>query len=117
MWNVFVDNVDNQIYSKIFPVAQKYVKELVDRIDKEGIDKIILFGSSLTDHCSQDSDLDIAIISDLDEDIIYSKIHKSGFTKSVDILVFEEIVDQGVNSVEHDIIKEGLVIWEQGTVY
>lgn len=113
MWKVYVDGVDPAVFSQIFPVAQQPVKELLSCIDTEGLDAIILFGSSVSDHCTQDSDVDVAVLSQLPEEEVAYKINLRGFGKEVDILIFTELIDNGINSVEHDILTEGVILWEK----
>lgn len=53
---------------KIFPLQQKYVAALVDGLKKNNhVNKIIIFGSSLTPVCHIDSDIDVYL--DLNEDV------------------------------------------------
>ena len=53
--------IDNQIFY-IANIKHKYINNIVDAAKKCGlIDKVIIFGSSLADRCTDSSDIDIAV--------------------------------------------------------
>ncbi|MCR5772224.1 MAG: nucleotidyltransferase domain-containing protein [Butyrivibrio sp.] len=53
--------IDNRIIYAA-DIKQKYIENIVDAASKcNQIDKVILFGSSLEDRCTEDSDVDIAV--------------------------------------------------------
>ena len=57
---------------KVFPVQQRKVRELIDRYSIiPQVQRIILFGSSVTTHCNVCSDVDLYV--DLSEDVRLSK--------------------------------------------
>ena len=53
--------LDNRIVN-VADIKQKYINNIVDSAKKcSFIDKIILFGSSIDERCTEDSDIDLAI--------------------------------------------------------
>ena len=54
-------NIDNRIIH-VADIKQKYISNIIDAAKKcTFIDRIILFGSSIEDRCTDDSDIDLAI--------------------------------------------------------
>lgn len=54
--------IDNPFYNceKVYPIQQKNVRFLIDALKKdENVNRIIIFGSSVTDRCHNGSDVDI----------------------------------------------------------
>ena len=48
---------------KIYPIQQKKIKELIDELSqKEAVEKIIIFGSSVTQMCHIGSDVDLYVV-------------------------------------------------------
>lgn len=63
-WMICIDNPFINT-DKIYPIQQRKVKELIDDISLNNkINKIIIFGSSITDRCHIGSDVDIYVESD-----------------------------------------------------
>jgi predicted nucleotidyltransferase len=54
---------------KVHPLQQRGVSELLDALDKSYVNAVWLFGSSVTDRCHNDSDIDIYVELDLPEDV------------------------------------------------
>ncbi len=60
-WKVIVKNTFKNC-ELIYPIQQKKVAEIVDFLkDNEYVKKIIIFGSSVTERCTINSDVDIYI--------------------------------------------------------
>lgn len=105
MWDVVINPRVLAPYHLIFPIAQHKVDFLLERLISQPIKRIYLFGSSLTDLCTQDSDVDIAIVPlhdasdirpdltgiDFDYDVIFWND-----TVSADKLIYDEILEKGV---------------------
>jgi len=97
-------------------ISQKLIDEIVKAIRSiVEPEKIILFGSSVRDDFSQNSDIDIALVG-IDRERIYEikdYINQSVHTlKDVDIICFEEITNR---NLKKRILKEGRVIYERDT--
>ena len=61
-------NINNyeEVYSYIFPYFQKKVHYIVEKLKKfDSVEKIIIFGSILTNNTGIDSDIDICIVGEL----------------------------------------------------
>ncbi len=97
-------------------ISQKLIDEIVKAIRSiVEPEKTILFGSSVRDDFSQNSDIDIALVG-IDRERIYEikdYINQSVHTlKDIDIICFEEITNR---NLKKRILKEGRVIYERNT--
>ena len=97
--------------SKIYPTKQKAVKNIVDQLRSEvSLDKLILFGSSITMRCHKDSDLDFCVgLKQSTVEIkneISEKIQEA-CNWSADILWLDRISAE--DRIYHDIMK-GVVL-------
>ena len=105
------------VLSKAFPTKQEDIEHIINyaRTNRK-IDKIIIFGSSVTWNCKVNSDIDIAIkLSQSDDcetnsyafaDVLssISKIIKSDF----DLLDYDKISNE---HLKRDIDKKGVVVY------
>lgn len=97
-------------------ISQKLIDEIVEAIRSIiEPETIILFGSSIRDDFSQNSDIDIALVG-INRERIYEikdDINQSVHTlKDIDIICFEEITNR---NLKKRILKEGRVIYERNT--
>ena len=103
-------------YNKIHPLQVNAVRILLSRDIPAGVERIILFGSSLDLTCNPHSDLDLAVIFDdpLDEEVV-SSMYKTckNLGRPFDILVLdkEDLIEPPLGSVEQEILKKGVVLY------
>lgn len=86
-------------FDRIYPIQQRKVSCLInDLIKNNKIDKIIIFGSSITDRCHISSDVDIYAESDDDVSLSNSYDFKYDLwtNKTVDERLKKEIYSKGV---------------------
>lgn len=86
---------------KVYPIQQKKVKCLIDILsNNSNIKKIIVFGSSVTDRCHIDSDVDIFIELEKEERRLIKKYINFKFDLwtnfDVDNRLLNEIMKNGV---------------------
>ena len=85
---------------KIYPIQQLRVLNLISKLKRDkNINKIIIFGSSVTNSCHIDSDLDVYLELKNNKKITLNKIDYeldlwNNYTVSKELL--EEINDKGV---------------------
>lgn len=101
----------------IYPTKQKDVLKIINQLP-ETIQKVYVFGSSLTLHCGESSDIDILVVGDRSEEEYkaFSIILKQ-LDNEVDLIIktpieFEENL-QIKNSICDVVVKEGLLIYER----
>ena len=88
----------------IYPIQQRKVKELVDFLkENENVCSVIIFGSSVTDRCHIDSDVDIYVTLKRQE-----KIHR----------YFNFVFDLWTNFtadeyLKKEIYKKGVVVYQR----
>ena len=99
--------------------VEEAVRRLVEQVDPLAI---IAFGSRARGTHRPDSDLDLAVILDVSEQAVYSKVPAEifkGLCMPVDLLpVTKERFDRfrpWVNSVHNDIDQEGVKLYERGS--
>lgn len=86
--------------NKIYPIQQMRIKNILDQVSQDkDISKVIVFGSSVTNRCHIDSDLDLFLEIDKNKNIIFSNIDYNldlwnNFTVTDDLL--KEIKEKGV---------------------
>lgn len=80
---------------------------------------LILFGSSITLGCGEESDLDILVLADeeYDDNLTLLRTLRKGIKKPIDFIPetpghFKECMEKG-NELYDKIIKKGLVIYER----
>lgn len=107
------------------PIIEKIV--VIANICKE-IDYIILFGSSLENKCTERSDIDLAIISNVTRAKLLRSNSYDRFTTALyniddeqtyDILQFNSMEDlkKRDNAVCKDIVNKGKIIYRRKTVH
>ncbi len=88
------------------------------------ISEVILFGSSLKEQCKEESDIDIAVVSNVTRSKLFSSKAYKQFTSQVylykmgqdyDILQFNsrQDIENSKDIVCHDIRKDGKVIYRR----
>ncbi|MGL4737804.1 MAG: nucleotidyltransferase domain-containing protein [Cellulosilyticaceae bacterium] len=97
------------------------VREIIHRAQSiPEIQYIILFGSSITLGCGQDSDIDLLVIADCyDEDFSIIKKLRQSIAKPMDILPetlshFKSTIASG-NTLYNEIKQKGLIIYERSS--
>ena len=103
----------------VHPVKREKLRKLLDADIPEYVDRIYLFGSSLDLSCRTESDIDLYFITKRDYNSVIGELHtlcqnmRTGF----DLLVnsYEDFLDESkrINSVESEIAREGLLIYEK----
>lgn len=89
----------------VYPIQQRKVKELVDYLkNNKNIKSIIIFGSSVTNKCNIDSDVDIYVVMEKDEKIIHRYFN----------FVFDLWTNFTVDdNLKKEIYKKGVIVYEQ----
>ena len=101
----------------IHPLQVKSVSQIMSEPFADYIDYVILFGGSLDLACDIDSDLDFYVISEHDQEIVYTEIYDrlKNIGRPFDILVStrEDFIAEAseLGTVEHRILQEGLCIY------
>ena len=98
-----------------------YIKNIIDNISRcELIDKVVLFGSSLEERCTEDSDIDLAIFGSRSKSKMFGSKSYKEYIKSItsyskiqdyDILYFDS-----TKNYDHSIMKDinnGAVLFER----
>ena len=77
MWKVCISEEERyQNVEKIFPLQQRDVGKIIDALRKcETVEKVIIFGSSVTSACNPWSDIDIYLKLKEEVNIRYAKTH------------------------------------------
>jgi len=106
---------------KIADVKRKYIENIMECAKDYGfIDMVILFGSSLSEECNEDSDVDIAIFGSKTQSQCYrlkayaemlSKIHGYDYKQEYDILYFQS-GKKYKDAIFEDVMK-GVVLYER----
>ena len=98
----------------IHPYKQDIVSKIFRRLDKTNLDKVIIFGSSITNKCNQYSDLDIAIkpvlnetFSSYNRNVIMDETHGN-----CDLINLNELIPSA-NKTFYDNIMKGVVIYDK----
>ncbi|MGL4798013.1 MAG: nucleotidyltransferase domain-containing protein [Cellulosilyticaceae bacterium] len=105
--------------SGIYPPMQPYVKKLIECIP-EYIEKLIIFGSSVTLRYGEDSDLDVMVITNRGQEEVLLEISKClrGIGVSVDLLIkskeaFEKESIENPNGICGEVYKKGVCVYER----
>lgn len=116
--------VEMSINDKIIKIAdakRKYIENIMECARNYGfIDRVVLFGSSLTEDCNEGSDVDIAIFGNKSQAQCYrlkayaemlSKIHGYDLEQEYDILYFQS-GKRYKDAIFEDVMK-GVVLYER----
>ena len=108
----------NAPYNTVHPYQLKYVNAIADTVFSDRIKYIFLFGGSLELTCDKYSDLDLYVITDIeDKESAYKEVADvcRTFKKPYDILVstIEDYLNnyKETGTVEHDIETKGVCIY------
>ncbi len=98
------------------------IMQLASECDK--IDYVYIFGSSLEERCTESSDIDIAIVSNVTRSRLFrtasydkfiTKLYDINFNQDYDILQFDSLNDitEGRERVCFDIKNKGALLYER----
>ena len=121
MCKVVVMTVDNRKI-RVADIKQKYMNNIIDAAKKcDLIDKVILFGSSIENRCTEKSDIDIAVFGNqIRSKALSSKKYErfarqlfayNDFEQDYDILYFKS--GTPIKSLIMDDIQKGEVLYER----
>ena len=102
---------------KINPVKRAKVEKGIDLVEKWNkneniIDKMIIFGSSVTDDCTEESDIDVCLVSDYTTaNNAYFRIH-GGLGRFIDDVVDIFNFQRIGGKLKNEILKKGVVVYE-----
>ena len=88
--------------------------ELVEKWNKNEniIDKMIIFGSSVTDDCTEESDIDVCLVSDYTTaNNAYFRIH-GGLGRVMDDVVDAFNFKRVGGKLKNEILKNGVIVYE-----
>ncbi len=99
---------------------EELLQEVVNRIKKQGVKKIILFGSSSRGEADRYSDIDLVIIKDTNERFVKRLLSVETFSDlpiQVDIFVytpqeFDTMLNMRNPFIE-SVVREGKIIYEE----
>jgi len=101
----------------INPIKREKIKNGLEYIEKKNngcISKVIVFGSSVTDNCINDSDIDLCFVTDADcANPVYADIYGNMeivMDDLCDILSYNKLSDNG--SLKAEIDKKGITVYE-----
>ena len=95
-----------QPFNVIHPIQLNAIRQLLDSPIPEQVERIYLFGGSLEISCDKNSDIDLYILSETENEYIYRQIHSlcKKIGKPFDILVssVKEFIENAneLNTVE-----------------
>ena len=103
-------------YKVIHPLQVNAVRKLLSNEMPEGLEMLVLFGSSLDLTCNPASDLDLAIIhDDKDADRVKEAMHKicQGVGRPFDLLSVsrEDLLNPEFGSIEYHIMQRCVVLY------
>ena len=120
MCNVVTFKIGDRTVS-IADIKKNHIENTAEKaVACSQIDKIILFGSAISESCSEKSDIDIAVFGSLPEScMLKSKSYKNfvrelfkyDYTQDYDILYFNTLKDN--NAAILDNINAGEVLYEK----
>ena len=106
---------------QVAEIKLPYIENIISQANKTAhIEKIVLFGSSLKERCSEKSDIDIAVFGDFSKGKYYSTreyrqfvdgIFDFGFEQDYDILYFKEGAKNSAPIMKD--IENGVVIYRR----
>ncbi len=98
-----------------------YIKNIIDNISRcDLIDKVVLFGSSLEERCTENSDIDLAIFGTKSKNKMFGSKSYREYIKSItsygeiqdyDILYFDSTKNNDYSIMKD--INEGAVLFER----
>lgn len=93
--------------SKIYPIQQQKVFQIVEHLKKNtNVKHVIIFGSSVTEQCHIDSDVDIYVELNHSEHLTFPAfdfVYDLWTDDTVDERMLEEIMKKGVVVYERDV--------------
>ena len=102
---------------KISSIKRAKIEKGIDLVEKWNenekiIEKMIIFGSSVTNYCTEDSDIDVCLVSDYTTaNNAYFRVH-GGLGRVmddvVDIFNFRRIGEK----LKNEILKKGVIVYE-----
>jgi hypothetical protein len=101
-------------YVNIHPLKQKQVKHLVDHVPA-GTRYVYIFGSALLPSCREGSDIDAALVGDIDLSGSFNPMKLPG--NEYDILTFHsmnelaETAAESIQNIARSILEEGLLVY------
>lgn len=96
---------------KVADIKKAYIKNIIDSISLcSEIDKVILFGSSLEERCTEISDVDIAIFGRFTKSRMYRLKSYRDFVRSV--VSFDDLQDCDLLYFDSTKKREDLIIQE-----
>ncbi len=103
---------------KINKVKRDKVENGIDFIENLNkneniIDKMIVFGSSVTEECTEESDIDVCLVSDYTTaNNVYFRIH-GGLGRVMDDVVVDVFNFKRVgDKLKNEILKKGVVVYK-----
>ncbi len=102
-----LDDVDFLNSEKIYPLKQREINEIVKKCGKFPINKLIVFGSSVTTSANPWSDIDIYIETQEEDRKHFSELQKN-IKSPLDLWLSSE-VDENLRT---EILKKGVVVYE-----
>lgn len=101
----------------IYPSKQEDLMRVLRQLPSE-VEKVYVFGSSLTLHCGEESDIDLLVVADKDEDLYkaFSMLFKT-LDNEIDLIIkTQNEFDENTNirnSICNVVSREGLLIYER----
>lgn len=106
-WKICIDH-PFQNCSRIYPIQQQKVSRIVEHLRKNiNVKRIIVFGSSVTERCHIDSDVDIYVELNYLEHLTFPAfdfVYDLWTNDTVDERMLEEIMKKGVVVYERNVI-------------
>lgn len=111
--------------TKVADIKVNEIKNIISSAKEcKSIDYIILFGSSLEEKCNEESDIDIAIVSNIKRSRLYrakeyrdflANVYKYNLRQEYDIIQFNSLEDINKHKygVYLDIVEKGKVIYSR----
>ena len=88
---------------KIHPLKRLQVKSLLDQLTaQEGVDRVIVFGSSVEDRCTVLSDVDICVVSN-------DKVKRPYAEFPFDLIIYKD----ADNRLLREINNKGVIVYEK----
>lgn len=94
-----------------FEQALEQIKEISERIFKQGGARVILFGSRANGNFKRNSDIDIVLqnVSRYEKALFTDSVENSNIIYTVDVSLWEDLPELFRQQIE----KEGKIIWER----
>lgn len=99
----------------INPIKKDYVDKICDAAKESGIvNRLIIFGSAVTDYCEKESDLDICVDTDCADNNralfrLYVKMSKI-CDYNCDILTYSKLGEK----IRYEVEQKGVLVYEAG---